>query len=432
MKKIGARAVLVVFLAAAVLMGTIAYVISYADHGKDWAMFYSADNAGSEGSLTDRNGVTLASFDAAGKYYAADELTRRACYHVTGDYWNRTGTGLISRFWSDMHSYDYLTGTTRAERIDLRLTIDSELNRVAYQALEGRKGAVMMMNYLTGEVPVMVSTPEVDPLVADAEPADGAYLNRCLAATFTPGSVFKLITAAAAIENIPDIYEKTFTCLGEYDIAGVTITCAGTHYDQTFEQALANSCNCAFAQIAVMLGQDTMMKYVEDYGFTDNHDLNGITTAAGKYLTEFAGDPELAWSGIGQSVDLVSPYAMLRYVAAVANGGVLIEPSVVFSDDAPKTTRILDELTANKLSGMMNYNVTAHYEPDVNFPGLRLCAKTGTAEVGGDKLPHAWFAGFLLDAEHPYAFVVIVENGGYGLSAAGGVANALLQAAVSK
>ncbi len=431
MKKVGTRAVLVVFLALGILFGLVTYVISYAEKGKDWALFYSMENAGSEGSITDRNGVVLASFDSSGKYYAEDELTRRACYHVTGDYWNRTGTGLISHFWSDLHSYDYLTGTTKAERIDLRLTIDSELNKVAYDALQGRNGAVMMVNYLTGEVPVMVSTPGVDPLDAETEPADGAYINRCLAATFTPGSVFKLVTAAAAIENIPTIYDKTFTCLGEYDIAGVTITCSGTHYDQTFEQALANSCNCAFAQIAVMLGQDTMMEYAEKYGFTENHDLNGIKTAAGKYLTDFVGDPELAWSGIGQSVDLVSPYALLRYVSAIANGGVLVEPSVVFSDEAPKTTRIIEELTANKLAGMMNYNVTAHYDPDNNFPGLRLCAKTGTAEVEG-KQPHAWFAGFLLDPDHPYAFVVLVENGGYGLSSAGGVANALLQAASAK
>ena len=80
---------------------------------------------------------------------------------------------------------------------------------------------------------------------------------------------------------------------------------------------------------------------------------------------------------------------------------------------------------------MMNYNVVDHYDGDINFPGLKLCAKTGTAEVG-DGTSHAWFTGFLLDDAHPYAFVVLVENAGGGLTNAGAVANTVLQAAVNK
>ena len=84
----------------------------------------------------------------------------------------------------------------------------------------------------------------------------------------------------------------------------------------------------------------------------------------------------------------------------------------------------------NKLRDMMNYNVSAHYGTN-RFPGLNLCAKTGTAEVG-DGTSHAWFTGFLLDDAHPYAFVVLVENAGGGLTNAGAVANTVLQAAVNK
>ena len=80
---------------------------------------------------------------------------------------------------------------------------------------------------------------------------------------------------------------------------------------------------------------------------------------------------------------------------------------------------------------MMSYNVAAHYSGDSNFPVLNLCAKTGTAELG-DGTSHAWFAGFLQDEEHPYAFVVMIEQGGGGLSAAGSLANTLLQAAVNR
>ena len=87
--------------------------------------------------------------------------------------------------------------------------------------------------------------------------------------------------------------------------------------------------------------------------------------------------------------------------------------------------------TAEQLASMMSYNVAAHYGGESNFPGLKLCAKTGTAELG-DGTSHAWFAGFLQDEEHPYAFVVMIEQGGGGLSAAGSLANTLLQAAVNR
>ncbi len=238
------------------------------------------------------------------------------------------------------------------------------------------------------------------------------------------------ITAAAAIENIPDIYQRSFYCEGVHTIAGVDITCSGTHYTQTFEQALANSCNCAFAQISVLLGQDTLLKYVKDYGFISGHSLDGISTAAGTFPTEFVGDPELAWAGIGQSTDTVCPYSMLRYVSAIANGGVLCEPKLIMDGKDPVKSRLIESATAQKLQEMMSYNVAVSYGSD-RFSGLPVCAKTGTAELG-DGTSHAWFTGFLQDEAHPYAFVVMIERGGGGLTNAGAVANELLQAAVNR
>ena len=236
------------------------------------------------------------------------------------------------------------------------------------------------------------------------------------------------ITAAAAYENIPDLDRQMFWCEGEYEIAGVPITCIGEHYNQTFEQALSNSCNVAFAQIAVMLGQDTMIDYVTKYGFLDSQSLSGIDTVKGVYPLEFVGDPELGWSGVGQSTDLVCPYTMLRFLCAVANEGMLIEPEIVRSLDEAEPVRFMNADTAKKLAEMMNYTVVEHYGEDA-FPGLKLCAKTGTAELSGGA-PHSWFVGFLADEEHPYAFVTLVERGGFGISAAGGVTNEVLQWAV--
>ncbi len=428
MKKITNRAVSLLLIAALIIVGLVAYTLRYLDRGQDWALAFARQNSGSSGTVLDRGGLLLAAFDPDGTRYAEDPAVRTACYAVTGDFLGRSGTGALSCLWQELYGFSPVTGTTHASENELRLTVDASLCRTAYEALGGRRGAVMLMDYRSGEVLCMVSSPAVDPL-DEGEPPEGAYLNRCLSSCFTPGSIFKLVTAAAAIETVPNMDSRRFWCGGDTEIAGVRIKCSGEHDAQSFEDALANSCNVAFAEITIKVGQDNMLSHARAYGLLDGHTLDGIPSAAGSYPQDFLGDPELAWSGIGQSTDLVNPYAMLRFVAAIANGGVLAEPHLIAGRSGPYT-RLVKEETAEKLGAMMNYNVVSHYDGANNFPGLSLCAKTGTAELG-DGSSHAWFVGYLLDERHPYAFVVLVENGGGGLYAAGPVANTLLQAAVN-
>ena len=426
MKQITNRAVSVLLLASFVIVGTLLYVFRYVDHGQDWAAAYSRENAGASGALIDRNGVVLASYSPHESLFQEDEELRRANYHVTGDYYGRTGTGLLT----DYQDYSLLTGSSRSRNAVLYLNVDSELNRRAWQVLDGRPGAVLVTNYKTGELLCMVSSPTIDPLESEPEPPEGAYLNRCLAASFVPGSVFKLVTAAAAIEKIPDLSERRFLCEGAVEIAGVEIVCSGYHGEQTFEEALSNSCNVAFSQIAVELGQEAMVKKVRDLGFLDSQRLDGIPTVAGSFPTDFVGDPELGWAGVGQSTDLICPYAMLRYVSAIANDGVLLGPQLVRDGSTGSAERLLRSETAKALQRLMHYNVVNGYG-EYRFPGLALCAKTGTAERG-DGSSNAWFVGFLADEEHPYAFVVMIERGGSGLGAAGSAANEILQFAVNR
>ena len=431
MKKINRRAFSVLLLALLVIAGMALYVMRYVDHGKDWALAFSRANSGSTGELLDRNGVVLASFSATRNDYNPDPEIRIANYHVTGDYWGRTGTGILSTYWNDLQGFSLLTGTTEAVDKSFSLNVDAELDRAAYRALAGRKGAVLICDYTNGELLCMVSTPAVDPADPEAVPEDGAYINRCLSAAFVPGSVFKLITTAAAIETIPGIENRQFHCEGVTEIAGVEIKCTGDHYTQTFEQALANSCNVAFAKISTLVGQDALIRYTRDYGFLDGHSLDGIPTAAGSFPLEFVGDPELGWAGIGQSTDLVCPYSLLRYVSAIANDGVLCEPKLIRDGEMSLRYRMIEKRTAELLGQMMSYNVAYHYRDTVDFGGLDLCAKTGTAELG-DGTSHAWFTGYLQDEAHPYAFVVFIEQGGGGLSAAGAAANEILQFAVNR
>ena len=161
----------------------------------------------------------------------------------------------------------------------------------------------------------------------------------------------------------------------------MSVKCTGVHGSQTFEDALANSCNCAFAQISLELGADTIESYAKKLGFLDSQSLSGIPTLAGSFTKGASGSANLAWSGIGQYEDLICPYSMLRYVSAIANSGSVVEPSLLLDTPSGSTTNLLSGTTANKLRDMMNYNVSAHYGTN-RFPGLNLCAKTGTAEVG--------------------------------------------------
>lgn len=425
MKKVKRRATAALLIAALLVVGLAVYLVRLADDGGAWASYFSGGTPG--GTILDRNGVVLYSSDEDGYSFAEDWSTRVSCYHLLGDPNGNVRTGALRQFRDRLAGYSFVEGATSGKTISL--SVDSTLNVTAYSALAGRNGAVMLMDYTTGEVLCMVSSPGDDPENPSSEPADGTYLNKCLSSSFTPGSVFKLVTLAAAIDNIPDLFERSLWCEGEMIVDGALLTCTGSHGSQTIEQALANSCNCAFGTLALELGPELMAEYAEKLGMTASLQLDGMDVLPGSFTKGEAGSVGLAWSGVGQYEDLVCPYAMLRYVSAIANGGSVYEPTLLGHGSLDRETELLSAETAQRIAEMMNYNVQNAYGSWV-FPGLDVSAKTGTAEVG-DGTSHAWMTGFLNDPAHPYAFVVILEHAGGGLANAGPVANTVLQAAVS-
>ena len=149
----------------------------------------------------------------------------------------------------------------------------------------------------------------------------------------------------------------------------------------------------------------------------------------------------MGWAGGGQDKDLVNPCALMVYMGAVANGGRAAEPYLILQTKnglgipslprwPRKTGVLIGRDTAEKLAGLMAGNVEKTYGKD-RFPNMDLCAKSGTAEVGEGEAPHAWFAGFLRGEDTPYAFVVLVENGGGGNAVAGSVAGRVLDLLVN-
>ena len=304
---------------------------------------------------------------------------------------------------------------------------------MAYNALAGRKGTVGVYNYKTGEILCMASSPSFDPenppdIASDPQKYVGVYMNRLFSATYTPGSVFKLVTAAAAIDRIPNINQQTFDCTGYWAVGGGRVTCPEVHGKVNFTQALADSCNISFGQIALQLGASTLQEYARKAGFNSSLSVDGIRTAAGKVDVTKAKEADLAWAGVGQYTDTANPLNFMAYVGAIANDGVRVTPRLL-ANSASGSARILSSGTAQTLGKMMRNDVVSNYG-DSKFKGLQLCAKTGTAQLSEGEEPDSWFAGYMDRDDCPLAFVVVVENGGAGITAAGPVANKVLQAAV--
>ena len=435
------RAISALILAIIMILGIAFYSVKFVLKGSDWVSAAFNVSAFNGGTFTDRNGIMLAAIDNGKRVYSAGAETRRAVLHTVGDASGFIGTGTLTLFASELIGYNTLTGvySRTGEGETVELTIDAKLAVEAYKALDGRRGTVMVMNYKTGEVLCMVSSPTFDPTdppkTINTDPKyEGVYINRAISAAYIPGSTFKLLTAAAAIEGIADVSSRVFTCTGSLKTGTGTVTCNSVHGEVTFSEALAVSCNCAFGELALELGADTLEKYAVNYGLTERTTVGGITTAKGHFDKAEPDTADLAWSGIGQYNDSVCPAAMLRFVGAIANDGVAVDMGLiskgVLSSLVPSgSKRIMKEDTARQLNEMMDYkNRSAGIRS--GFPGLEIHAKTGTAEVGGDDKPHAWFTGFITNEGSPLAFVVVVENGGTGLSTAGPVANRVLQAAI--
>ena len=448
MKKLQRRTLFVLLFILALAAGTVVLCAFYVKDGAQWASFYGNQHVYTNGriasgSIQDRNGTTL--FDCAEGQYSDDKTTRISTLHAIGDKQGNINTGAKNLFADQLVGFSLITGTSGTGNT-IKLTLDANLNNAAYQAMAGRKGVAALYNYETGEVLCMLSTPSFDP-ADDAEAAkvaagdsnyDGAYLNRFLSGTYTPGSTFKLVTAAAALETLHNEDSFSYTCTGSLTLNGEKITCPSVHGTQDFATALANSCNGAFATLATQVGGKTLEKNAKEAGLTSKVNVNGLNTAAGSF-TAGTSDNDVGWSGVGQYKDLVNPCAELTLMGCIAQGGSAATPrllkSVTSSKGLPvahvttETSKIGWKAdTCDKIRTLMHNNVTSNYSKNLDFGGLNVCAKSGTAEVGTNK-PHAWFVGFVEDSAYPYAFVVVVENGGWGSSVAGGVAASLLKAA---
>lgn len=458
MKMITKRGIFLWIMSLAFVVGLVFMTVSLVQNGDTWVMkrfnhhVYSNGELIGAGTIYDKDGDVLAETKDGDRIYSDSATTRKSTLHVVGDPKNFISTGVQSVYSARLTGYSLLFGVHNIQKYgkgnDLKLTIDRDICDDAYKALDGRKGTVGIVNYKTGEIVCSVSSPSYD--VEDvpdnlltSERYEGVYINRLLDAHYVPGSTFKLVTAICAIENIPDIYSREWVCNGEYQPeSGVAIKCNANHGKHiNFNDALAKSCNSTFAQIAIELGQEKLATTAKELGIGSAVTVSGtIDSYAGHFDTTDKiklGVDALGWTGIGQGNTRIAPITMLRIVSAVANGGTAVSFNIVDSlaNQAGKALdftlpsnqlSMMNSDVAAKLKEMMRYNVTNHYG-ESRYKGLNLCAKSGTAQIDSNENHNiAWFVGFMDDSEHPYAFVVVIENGNSGSQTAGPVAKRVL------
>lgn len=407
------------------------------------------------GTVTDRSGTVLAHTDENGmRRYNNSEQTRRAVSHVLGDSAGKVSTGVetfhapyLLGFKSGVFERlaDAFTGTPQRGD-DVRLTISERLSRhISEEFPAGRRGAVVVMNYKTGEILAMVSMPQFDPLHMDEAMADesaAALLNRATQGLYPPGSTFKIVTLTSALMNLPDLDAFAFNCTGYYPVGSYSVTESTAHGVQTLSQAFVHSCNTTFAALSQELGYARLGATAEIFGFNQNFLFGDLIVYNSSYPIDDLSADDLAWSAIGQGRVLATPMHMALITCAIANGGVMVEPRLIDSITTAQGgaralpahsdgRRIIPEWVASEIERDMIDTVrTGTATRAAMENGYTVAGKTGTAEIGGAS-PHAWFVGYITNDNAPYAVCVLVENGGSGGSVAAPLAKKALQRAVN-
>lgn len=330
----------------------------------------------------------------------------------------------------------------------IRLTLDEDLQQLAHDLLGEQRGAIAAVDPRSGAVLAMTSTPGFDPnvLIGAGAADEGEALqgdeteplrNRAVDAAYAPGSTFKVVTTAAALEAGIASPSTVFDDPVELELPGTTSTISNADggvcndgVSVTMQQAFVRSCNTTFAQLGMDVGAERLVATAEAFGFNDTipFDLDVLASRIPEAET-FAGDPPAtAANAIGLRDVQATPLQMAMIASAVANDGVAMVPYAVAdvfrSDGTIESTtkpvqwrRAVSPATASVLEDLMEQVVISGTGRRASVPGVRIAGKTGTADFGTDA-PYVWFIGYGPVEPEPgqpqIALVVVVEAGGAG------------------
>ena len=316
-------------------------------------------------------------------------------------------------------------------------SLSATLQSTAYYALGDRRGAVVVMEPDTGRILAMVSKPDFDPnYIADnwewmvADENDSSLLNRATNGAYPPGSTFKVVMALDYFRTYGTLEGYSYLCQGSITVDEHTINCynGAVHGQEDLYGAFASSCNCAFADIGLNLGSRSLRSTAEDLLFNKNLPLTTYRKSSFS-LDSKAGDPLIMQTSIGQGNTLVSPMHMALITCAIANGGVLMQPTlidqvvnvdgeVVDTTEPSSYKRLITNNEANLLGKLMEDVVSYGTATALNGRGYTAAGKTGSAEFDEQGNSHSWFIGYSNVEDPDIVVAVIVENGGTGSEAA--------------
>ena len=428
------------------------------------------------GKIVDRDGKVLATTkrDANGDPYRV--YPERSVSAVVGYASRRFGTAGLERSYAaeliGLSNPDPIRNLLKKFETDpsdpqtLTLSLSLALQKAAVKGLGNDSGAVVMLDPRTGEVLVLASTPTFDASVianpateeqgfaAVRDAASQPLLNRATQGRYVPGSVFKIVTAIAALGSGAIDASTTFPNQAKAETDGLVVNGFRIREHpgvpaRTLDLAHATevSSNIFFALTGLKTGGANLAEYATKLGFAGDvgFDLpvapSQVTNGKGNQPGGFLDDAELANASYGQAETFVTPFEMALVAATVANGGELMRPHLVTAltgrsgtrTVAPESLRrVISQDQAAAVNAAMVRAVEGslgrQFTPGAAVPGIITAGKSGTAELGGSGEPHSWFIGFAPANDPQIAIAVLVERGGRGAERAVPLGGSLLKA----
>lgn len=337
---------------------------------------------------------------------------------------------------------------------NVKLTLHGELQKYAYDILGNNKGAIVLMNPKTGEIYSLVSKPAFDPNYLENvwneiyKNEDAPFYNRATNGMYPPGSTFKIITSAMALEKVNGILEREFNDEGYISFnenEKLSNQNEKSHGLININKAFVNSSNTFFGSISMETGNDLLKDYAEKFYFNKDLNLPGLNISR-SYFPKL-GENEIgliAQSGIGQGATLSTPILMGMVSSVISNGGILNTPYIIseISDHnqnilmkykSEESEKIIEEDTSNKIKSYMRDVVEKNLSHINSLNEINAGGKTGTADYkknGEDGIPHSWFVGFAPYENPKISIAVIVEEGGEGRGIASSVAGDVMKRAI--
>ena len=405
------------------------------------------------GSIIDRNDKILAYSDGQGENYERYYNYGRLYSHIIGYSYREYGkTGLELKYndtlldISENDAINEIKNLVNPKKIgnDIKLTIDHELQSKARELLKDKKGSIVALNPITGEVYAMVSMPDFDSSKLReewkniSEDITSPLLNRATQGLYPPGSIFKLITAIGLIGTPEE--NQTYNCIGNTTIDGYNFKDYNetAHGEINLEKALIYSCNTYFANKSILIGKNKMGEIAENFLINKNIGFDLPVNISKFPYKDNLGQTDIASSAIGQGKVGVTPLNMALLAAGIANNGNIVRPilvkeiiltngKIIDNMNIEVLSQGTDPITAEKIKDIMVKVVEEGTGKNARIKGIKVAGKTGTAENHSNN-NHAWFIGFA-PADKPKVAVAIIleEEGSTGGSSAAPVARDIMK-----